>query len=133
MPLRLLDEALTWICLKDCSIRSERFYVYWIEGLGPIAEPGIGVTWMHTTSLPHAAAAHKARNLRVFGSVARGEDQPDSDIDFLVDFEPAASLLDLVGLQQEIEALLGRRVDVVTPNGVSPFLRDRILSEARLL
>jgi predicted nucleotidyltransferase len=83
--------------------------------------------------LLRAAAAHKARSLKVFGSVARGEDRPDSDIDFLVEFEPDASLLDLIGLQQDIEALLGRRADLVTPNGVSPFLRERILSEARSL
>ena len=85
------------------------------------------------TELLSAAAAHKARSLSVFGSVARGEDRPDSDIDFLVEFEPDASLLDLIGLQQDIEAMLGRRADVVTPNGVSPFLRDRILGEARAL
>jgi predicted nucleotidyltransferase len=83
--------------------------------------------------LLRAAASHKARSLKVFGSVARGEDRPDSDIDFLVEFEPDASLLDLIGLQQDIEALLGRRADVVTPNGVSPLLRERILSEARPL
>lgn len=85
------------------------------------------------TELMRVAAAHKARSLCVFGSVARGEDKPDSDIDFLVEFEADASLLDLIGLQQDIEALLGRRADVVTPNGVSPFLRERILREARPL
>ncbi len=87
----------------------------------------------HRIELMRMAAAHKARTLSVFGSVARGEDKPDSDIDFLVEFEAGASLLDLVGLQQDIEALLGRRADVVTPNGVSPFLRERILREARPL
>lgn len=85
------------------------------------------------SDLLRAAARHKARNVRVFGSVARGEDRPDSDIDFLVDFDASASLLDLIGLQQDIEALLGRRADVVTPDGVSPFLRQRILAEARPL
>lgn len=85
------------------------------------------------TQLMRLAAAHKARKLSVFGSVARGEDRPDSDIDFLVEFEPNASLLDLIGLQQEIESLLGRRADVVTPDGVSPLLKERIIREARLL
>ena len=85
------------------------------------------------TELMRVAAARKARSVSVFGSVARGEDKPDSDIDFLVEFEADASLLDLVGLQQDIEALLGRRADVVTPNGLSPFLRKRILREARPL
>jgi predicted nucleotidyltransferase len=83
--------------------------------------------------LLRAAAHHRALNVRIFGSVARAEDQPDSDVDFLVDFAPEASLLDLVGLQQEIEAILGRRADVVTPDAVSPFLRERILREARPL
>lgn len=79
------------------------------------------------------ATRHRALRIRIFGSVARGDDNPDSDIDLLVDFAPEASLLDLVGLQQDAEALLGRRVDVVTPDGISPFLRDRILGEARPL
>lgn len=83
--------------------------------------------------LLRAAAHHGALSLRVFGSVARGEDRPASDIDFLVEFSPEASLLDLVGLQQEIEAILGRKADIVTPDGVSPFLRERILGEARSL
>jgi predicted nucleotidyltransferase len=79
------------------------------------------------------ASLHRATRIRVFGSVVRGEDKPDSDIDLLVDFAPEASLLDLVGLQQDAEALLGRQVDVVTPDGVSPFLKERILAEARPL
>jgi len=94
-------------------------------------------TWETLTrrrlELVQTAAAHKARNLRVFGSVVRGEDGPDSDIDFLVDFAPDASLLDLIGLQQDLETLLGRRVDVVTPAGISQFLHDRVLQEARPL
>lgn len=87
----------------------------------------------HRAELMRAAAAHLATNVRVFGSVARGDDRPDSDIDFLVEFDPNASLLDLIGLKQDIEAILGRQADVVTPNGVSPFLRERILREARPL
>ena len=77
-----------------------------------------------------ALARHRAHSLRVFGSVARGKDRPDSDVDFLVDFEPGASLLDLVGLKEEFEAVLGRPADVMTADGVSPFLRERILKEA---
>jgi len=79
------------------------------------------------------ASRHHATRIRIFGSVARGEDKPGSDIDLLVDFAPEASLLDLVGLQQDAEALLGRQVDVVTPDGVSPFLREQILADARPL
>jgi len=76
------------------------------------------------------AAAHGARNLRVFGSVVRGEEAEASDLDLLVDMEKGRSLLDLIGLAQDLEELLGHHVDVVTERGVSPYLRDRILREA---
>jgi predicted nucleotidyltransferase len=74
--------------------------------------------------------AHGARNPRIFGSVARGQDQPSSDIDVLVEMEPGRTLLDLVGLEQDLGATLGRHVDVVTDGGISPYLRDRIVAEA---
>ncbi|MDK9723590.1 MAG: nucleotidyltransferase family protein [Sterolibacteriaceae bacterium MAG5] len=80
-----------------------------------------------------AASLHGAHNVRVFGSVVRGDDTPESDIDLLVDFDPERSLFDLVGLQLEIESLLGRRTDVVTERSLSAYLRDRILAEARPL
>ena len=79
------------------------------------------------------AARHGAHSVRVFGSFARGEAGPDSDIDLLVDFEPGRSLLDQVTLAQELEASLGRRVDVVTEGGLYWLLRRRILREARAL
>ena len=85
---------------------------------------------LHRERLLAAVARHHAHSLRVFGSVARGEERPDSDVDFLVDFEPDASLLDLIGLKEDFEAVLGRPADIVTAEGVSPFLRDRILKEA---
>ena len=87
----------------------------------------------HRDDLLALAGRHRASRIRVFGSVTRGDDHPGSDIDLLVDFAPDASLLDLVGLQQDAEALLGRPVDIVTPDSVSPFLRERILLEARPL
>lgn len=71
--------------------------------------------------------------LRLFGSVVRGEDTPGSDIDLLVEFSAPKSLLDLVGLEQELEDALGRDVDLLTPASLSPYLRDRILAEARVL
>lgn len=80
-----------------------------------------------------AAARHRASNLRVFGSVARGTDRPDSDVDFLVDFDSQASLFDLIELKEEIEAVLGRSADVLTPDSISPFLKERILAEAQPL
>jgi uncharacterized protein len=79
------------------------------------------------------AAQHGARNLRVFGSVARGDDGAHSDIDLLVDMDPDRSLLDVVGLGQDLEELLDRRVDVLTGASLHPRLRDRILAESRPL
>ena len=79
------------------------------------------------------AANHGARNVRLFGSVARGDDRAESDIDLLVDMDPGRSLLDLVGLGQKLEELLGRKVDVLTEGGVHPAIRERIASEARPL
>lgn len=77
-----------------------------------------------------AAKAHGAGNVRVFGSVARGEASADSDVDFLVDFEPGSSLLDHASLIIELEALLGRKVDVAVARGLRSRIRDRVLKEA---
>lgn len=76
------------------------------------------------------AAKHKAEHVRVFGSVARGEATDDSDIDLLVHFQQGASLFDLIELKEEAEQLLGAPVDIVSEGGISPFLEQRILSEA---
>lgn len=76
------------------------------------------------------AAGHGARNVRVFGSAARGEARPDSDIDILVELEPGRSLLDLVALKQDLEDLLGREIDVLTEAALSPYIRDAVLKEA---
>ena len=70
------------------------------------------------------------KELYLFGSAARNEARDDSDIDLLVDFEQPVSLFNFVRLQREIEAVLGRRVDLVTRRALKPQLRDRILSEA---
>jgi predicted nucleotidyltransferase len=77
-----------------------------------------------------AAARHGATNVRVFGSVARGDADADSDVDFLVDFEPGRSLLDLASLLVELEDLLGHRVDIVTEPGLKTRIRQRVLAEA---
>jgi hypothetical protein len=76
------------------------------------------------------AARHGAYNVRVFGSVARGNAQPDSDVDLLVDLEPGRSLLDLGGLLMDLQDLLGRSVDIVTERGLRHRLRERVLTEA---
>ena len=87
----------------------------------------------HRKAILALATQHGARNIRVFGSVARGEDRPDSDVDLLVDVEPGRSLLDVIALQQDLEVLLGRPVDVQTDAGLSPYLQQRILAEAATL
>ena len=79
------------------------------------------------------AARHGASHIRVFGSVARGQVSPDSDVDFLVDMEPGRSLFDLGGLLMDLQDLLGCRVDVVTEKGLRARIRDRVLREAVLL
>ena len=79
------------------------------------------------------AASHGARNVRVFGSVARGEAGENSDIDLLVELDQGRSLLDLTGLVVDLEELLERKVDVVTEQGLYWLLRRRILKEARPL
>jgi hypothetical protein len=76
------------------------------------------------------AAARGAHDVRVFGSVARGEEGDRSDIDFLVTLEPGRTLLDLARLEIELEALLGRRVDVVTEAGLREPVRSTAVREA---
>jgi predicted nucleotidyltransferase len=76
------------------------------------------------------AREHGAYNVRVFGSVARGEAQPGSDVDLLVEMEAGRSLLDMGGLVMELQGLLGHNVDVVTERGLKSRIRDRVLAEA---
>jgi predicted nucleotidyltransferase len=75
-------------------------------------------------------AKYGARNVRVFGSVARGEADEQSDIDLPVEFEPNRSLLDHAGLWGELQELLGVKVDVVSAHGLKPRIRERVLQEA---
>ncbi len=76
------------------------------------------------------AAKHGAADVRVFGSVARHEDSPESDIDFVVRTQAETSRWFPAGLIVELENLLGRRVEVVIERAISPYIRDRILSES---
>jgi predicted nucleotidyltransferase/DNA-binding XRE family transcriptional regulator len=76
-----------------------------------------------------AAAAHGVRNLRVFGSVARGQDRPDSDVDLLVDLPPGLGLFGLGRVQAELEAILGTRVDLVPAQDLKPGVRARVEHE----
>ena len=79
------------------------------------------------------ASRNGAVNVRVFGSVARGDNRPDSDIDFLVNLEPGRSLLDLARLLRELNILLDHPVDVITEAGLRPRIKSKVLKEARPL
>jgi hypothetical protein len=76
------------------------------------------------------AAKHGAYNVRVFGSVARGEATDKSDVDFLVEIEQGRTLFDRIALMQELEDFLGRKVDVAKPENLHSYIRDRVLQEA---
>jgi hypothetical protein len=76
------------------------------------------------------ARNHGAVSMRLFGSIARGEETDSSDLDFVVELEPGRTLLDLGGLQSGLERLLGCAVDVVTVNGLRERMRARVLEEA---
>lgn len=76
------------------------------------------------------AARHGASNVRIFGSVARGEADERSDVDFLVELERGRNLMDLGGLLMDLQELLGRKVDVATVRGLKERIREHILQEA---
>ena len=79
------------------------------------------------------SARYGAGNVRVFGSVVRGQAGPESDVDFLVDLEEGRSLFDLGGLLMDLQDLLHLKVDVVTEKGLHWYIRDKVLQEARPL
>jgi len=85
---------------------------------------------MNKKELLTIASKRGASNVRVFGSVSREEETADSDIDFLVTLENGRSLLDLVGLQQDLSSYLLRKVDVIPDDSLNKYLRDRIINEA---
>lgn len=88
---------------------------------------------LHTTKreeILRVARKRGARNLRVFGSVARGENDAQSDVDFLVDLEPGRSLLDLGGLQRDLQEFLRAKADVVSSRGLRERVRERVLCDA---
>ncbi len=87
----------------------------------------------HRRKILDLAERHGARNVRVFGSTVRGDARPDSDVDILVEIERGRTLLDVIALEQVLEELLGRSVEVLTDAGLSPYLQQRILIEAAAL
>lgn len=84
----------------------------------------------HKKKICLIARRYGARSISVFGSFAKGLENVHSDIDFLVELEPERSLLDLISMKYEIEDLTGRKVDVVTSAGISPYLSEQITKEA---
>ena len=76
---------------------------------------------------------HRVERLRVFGSAARGEERPDSDIDLLVDFSVPVGFFELIELEEDLARFFGRSVDLLTEKGLSPYLRDSILSQTLVL
>ena len=76
---------------------------------------------------------HDVARLRIFGSASRGEATADSDIDLLVDFSSPKGFFELIRLEDELEALFGRPVDLVTEPGLSPYLREPILASASVV
>lgn len=85
----------------------------------------------HRNAVYHAVARYRASNPRVFGSALQGDDAEGSDLDLLVDPLPGATLFDLGGLQDELQALLGVQVDVLTPKDLPAKFRDTVVHEAR--
>ena len=95
----------------------------------------LGDTQVDETRLADLCRRYRVRELSLFGSAARGEMRHDSDIDMLVEFLPDAGidLVDYAGLMLDLSHLLGRKVDLVSKNGLKPLIRTSVLEEARLL
>lgn len=95
----------------------------------------LGSARVDEARLADVCRQYHVRELSLFGSAARGEMRPDSDIDMLVEFLPGAEidLVDYAGLMLDLSHLLGRKVDLVSKNGLKPLIRSSVLGEARLL
>lgn len=95
----------------------------------------LGDTQVDETELIGLCRRYGVRELSFFGSTARGEARPDSDIDLLVEFLPNAQvdLVDYAGFMLDLSRLFGRKVDLVSKRGLKPLIRDSVLDEARLL
>lgn len=87
--------------------------------------------YRHRDDIREIASRYPITNIRVFGSVLRGDDRHDSDIDILVDTLPGTTLFDLGGLQDELQQLLGVQVDLLTPRDIPARFRASVISEAQ--
>ena len=86
-----------------------------------------------TEKLIHILKKHGAKKIEIFGSYARGEQKETSDLDVIVEFEKRKSLLELVGIEQELEDHLGIKVDLLTEASISPYLIERIKKESKVV
>ena len=95
----------------------------------------LGIVQIDDAKLADLCRQYHVRELSVFGSAARGEMRPDSDIDLLVEFIPGAKvdLVDYAGLMLDLSKLIGRKVDLVSKKGLKPLIRASVLKEARLV
>ncbi len=76
---------------------------------------------------------HGAVKVEIFGSYARGDANPESDLDVIVEFRERKSLLELIGIEQELEDALGMKIDLLTESSINPYLRERIKKEAKVV
>ena len=95
----------------------------------------LGDVQVDSTSLAEVCRRYSVKELSLFGSAVRGEMRPDSDIDLMVEFEPEARIgvVKFESLVEELESLAGRRVDLVTKRGLKPWVRPRVLGDARVI
>ena len=93
----------------------------------------VGPIELDESRLAEICRRYGVRELSVFGSAARGEDRPNSDIDLLVEFSKRKSLLALVALERQLSTTLGKKVDLLTEAAISPYLRDRIKRDSRVI
>ena len=95
----------------------------------------LGIVEVDETKLADLCRRYRVRELSIFGSAARGKMRPDSDIDLLVEFLPNADigLIEHAGLMLDLERLLGKKVDLVSKNGLKPRIRSSVLADARLV
>jgi predicted nucleotidyltransferase len=101
-----------------------------MEGTFTATSPLGRLVLAHREAVLAISTRYHARNIRVFGSVVRGEETPESDVDFLVDFDDDAHPLDIVALGCELEDELGVKVDVCTPRGLRDFVKEEVFAEA---
>lgn len=110
--------------ISSRTVRRDR-----VSRIGPLE----GALARHRSRVIAAARRHGAHNLRVFGSIARGEEEVESDVDLLVDLEPGRTLVDLAGFRREVAEILGVEVDAATEDMLKPRARKRVLADAQPL